>query len=681
MVYFKQEGNRLVVSYDSETLWIEPWGRDALRVRSTKESAMPQEQWALLDREATSGRIAVTESGACVQNGKIRAEVNEHGRITYFNAAGKVLLKEYWRYRVDNAPDDPDQGHGGTNVLPGVGCATQIAGREFHAILGGDYQLSARFESEPREKLFGMGQYQQPYLDLKNTVVELAQRNSQASVPFVLSDQGYGFLWNNPSVGQVEFCKNLTCWYASCTDVLDYWICAGDTPREIEEAYASVTGTVPMMPEWGMGFWQCKLRYQTQDELLRVAREYKRRGLPLDVIVIDYFHWPLQGDWCFDPAYWPDPQAMVDELKAMGIELMVSVWPVVDYRSRNFKEMKSKGLLLRNDRAFRMSLNFMGNTVATDCFHPEARAYFWDKIKKNYYDYGIRLFWLDEAEPEFTDYSFDIYRNYKGPHMKTGNFYPVQYAKTFYDGLTSEGEGNVINLLRCAWAGSQRYGALVWSGDIYSSFESMRAQVAAGLNMGIAGIPWWTTDIGGFFGGDPNDEGFRELFLRWFAYGTFCPVMRLHGNRVPQQPQVGTTGGAECLSGADNEVWSYGDEVYEVCKRYLTLRERMKPYISELMRQAHETGAPVMRTLFYEFPEDPRCWEVEDAYLFGADLLVAPVTEAGAQSRLVYLPAGASWTDAWTGERLEGGQTIVAAAPPDIIPVFFRDAFRLDFTL
>ena len=678
MVYFKKENNRLIVTYDGETLWLEPWGADALRVRSTKEPEMPQANWALLDRDATDGLIAVGENSAQIMNGRIRAEVDTYGRVTFYKD-DKVLLKEYWRHRVDNEEHDVTEAHGQSHQLPGVGCSIQIAGREFHAILGGDYEINVRFESEPKEKLFGMGQYQQSYLDLKNTVLELAQRNSQASVPFVLSDQGYGFLWNNPSVGQVEFCKNLTCWHASCSDVIDYWLCVGDTPREIEEKYASVTGTVPMMPEWGMGFWQCKLRYQTQEELLNVAREYKKRGLPIDLIVIDFFHWPKQGDWRFDPVYWPDPQAMVDELKEMGIELMVSVWPSVDYNSENFMEMKSKGMLLRNDRGFRVNLNFMGNTVFTDCFNPEAREYMWDKMKQNYYKHGIRVFWLDEAEPEFTEFSFDIVRNHLGPHMKNGNYYPVAYAKTFYDGLTQEGEESVINLLRCAWAGSQRYGALVWSGDIYSSFESMRAQVTAGLNMGIAGIPWWTTDIGGFIGGDPNDEAFRELFARWFAYGAFCPVMRLHGDRVPKKPQFGTTGGACCLSGADNEVWSYGPQIYEICKHYMNLRERMKPYIRTLMEEAHEKGTPVMRTLFYEFPEDKHSWDVEDAYLFGADMLVAPVTEAGAESREVYLPAGAKWTNAWTGEKYDGGQTITAAAPIDIIPVFFRDDFYIDF--
>ena len=206
--------------------------------------------------------------------------------------------------------------------------------------------------------------------------------------------------------------------------------------------------------------------------------------------------------------------------------------------------------------------------------------------------------------------------------------------------MEREGQKNIVNLLRCAWAGSQRYGALVWSGDIASSFESMRNQLAAGLNMGIAGIPWWTTDIGGFHGGDPNDPRFRELFARWFAWGAFCPVMRLHGDREPRQPQYGTTGGAACCSGAANEVWSYGEEVYEICRKYMELREKMRPYARMIMQEAHEKGTPVMRTLFYMYPDDSMCWDIEDEYLYGPNVLVAPILYAGQFSRSVYLPKG-----------------------------------------
>ena len=662
---FCVEGNALCYQLEAERLCITPWGENSFRVTSTKCARMPEERWALTqDVPQGKAQIRIEAMMASITNGRLTAIINNVGKIEYRNEKGELLLEEYLRNKNDM--------HSGTTS------SLMIDAREFKPLPGGDeYALKVRFISNPSEKIYGMGQYQQPYLDLKGMDLELAHRNSQASVPFMISSLGYGFLWNNPAVGRVNFGKNITTWEAVSTKKMDYWITAGDTPAMIEEAYASVAGTVPMMPDYAMGFWQCKLRYQTQEELLEVAREYRRRGLPVSVIVVDFFHWPLQGEWKFDPVYWPDPDAMIAELKEMGVELMVSIWPTVDYRSENFTEMKERGLLIRTDRGYPISMDFQGNTLHFDATNPKAREYVWEKAKKNYYSKGVKVFWLDEAEPEYTYYDYDNYRYFLGPDVQVGNIYPVMYAKTFFDGMKKEGQENIINLLRCAWAGSQRYGALVWSGDIMSSFESLRDQFAAGLNMGIAGIPWWTTDIGGFFGADAGDPKFHELLVRWFEYGTFCPVMRLHGYRWPIQPQVGTTGGATCLSGAPNEVWSYTDEVYEILKEYLFLREKMKPYITRIMRQAHEKGTPVMRPLFYDFPKDTRAWETEDAYLFGPDLLVAPVMYAGQTEREVYLPKGAVWTNYWTGEKLKGGQTVTTAAPLEQIPLFMRDGFVL----
>lgn len=663
---FRTEENRLIWRYDMEEVWIEAWGTNSFRVRATQMNSMLDEPWALLPQEPSSVAIDTNGQGASITNGKIKAAISPSGKITFYNQRNEILLQEYVRNR--------------TNINDFCS-ALNIDGREFKPILGGDYQLTMRFESNPNEKLYGMGQYQHPYLDLKHCTIELAHRNSQASVPFALSSLGYGFLWNNPAIGQVTFGKNITEWSALSTKQLDFWITAGDTPAEIEEAYANVTGKVPMMPEYAMGFWQCKLRYQTQEELLSVAREYKRRSLPISVIVIDYFHWPKQGDWRFDPEYWPDPEAMVKELQEMGIELMVSVWPTVDKTSENYSEMLKSGFLVRTDRGIRTTMDFLGDTVFYDPTHPGAREFVWQKAKQNYYDKGIKIFWLDEAEPEYSVYDFDIYRYHLGPNVQVGNIYPMMYAKTFYDGMTAEGQENVINLLRCAWAGSQRYGALVWSGDIDSSFESLRNQFKAGLNMGLAGIPWWTTDIGGFHGGNPDDPAFRECMIRWFQYGTFCPVFRLHGDREPHSEPLGTSGGGLCNSGADNEVWSYGEEAYDIFKQYMFIREKLRPYITQLMEAAHEKGTPPMRPLFYDFPDDPEAWNVEDAFMFGPDLLVAPIFFEGERARKVYLPKGSTWKEVHTGDIYEGGAWLQSNAPLEIIPLFLRNNANLPIEL
>ena len=662
--FFENHGNYLLYRYDCERVFIEAWGANSLRVRASKEYEMPEELWALDENNGTGKSvISIGAFEAEITNGNITAKVNNIGKISFYNQKGELFLEEYVRNRRD--------------MFAKTTSSLEVEAREFKPIIGGDYKLTMRFESDPAEKIFGMGQYQQNFLDLKGSELELAHRNSQASVPFYISSLGYGFLWNNPAIGKVNFNKNITSWVAESTKKLDYWITAADTPAEIEHAYADATGKVPMMPEYGMGFWQCKLRYQTQEELLEIAREYKKRQIPIDVIVVDFFHWPKQGDWRFDETYWPDPDAMIAELKEMGIELMVSVWPMVDYKSENFDEMMSKGLLTRVDKGVRIDNTYMGNTIQFDPTNPESREFVWGKCKKNYYDKGVKIFWLDEAEPEYSVYDFENYRYHMGPNVQVGNVYPAMYAKTFFDGMKEEGQDNIVNLLRCAWAGSQKYGALVWSGDIHSTFESLQNQFCAGLNMGIAGIPWWTTDIGGFFGANIEDESYHEVFVRWFEYGTFCPVMRLHGYRMPYQPQQGTTGGAECVSGAPNEIWSYGEEVYGICRKYIELREQMRPYIRNLMEKAHKSGDPVMRPLFYDFPQDKAVWGNESEYMFGPDILVAPVLSRGEKEKKVYLPEGSNWTDAWTGKKYEGGSTATVETPLNQIPLFTSNGYEL----
>ena len=667
MVYIAD--NKLIREYDGERMQIEAFGKNSLRVRVTRLKDFPEENWALLPQPEQGAKITLTRNekeaetqkvnseeriagdGAVMENGKIRVVLSKAGKLIFENSAGKTLLRELESDRHSS-----------------LGIRT----RELKTLSGGNFKASLKFASDPAEKLFGMGQYQNGIFNLKGSFLELAQRNSQASVPFVVSSLGYGFFWNNPAVGRASFGMNITEWEAESTKAIDFWITAGDTPAEIHAQYMAVTGKPPMMPEHGLGFWQCKLRYQTQEELLSVAREYHRRGVPLDVIVADFFHWTLEGTWAFDPEYWPDPEGMVRELEGMGTRLMVSVWPTVSVYAPDYQHMKEMGYLVSSESGVKINMLMIDPTSFTDMTSPGARKFVWDKLRENYYSKGIRDFWLDVAEPEYSSYDFENYRYHQGSVLEVGNQYPMWYAKMIYDGLTEAGEKDVVSLVRCAWAGSQRYGALVWSGDIPSTFASFKIQIVCGLQMAMAGIPWWTTDIGGFHDGDIRDPKFQELLIRWFQYGTFCPVMRLHGNRSPYKAPLSKTGGGRCASGAENEIWSYGEENYEIMKKYIELREELRPYTRRLMQEASETGAPVMRPLFYEFPEDEKVWEIKDQFLFGEKYLVAPVTEYGAREREVYLPAGARWTEQSTGKTCEGGRTVLADAPLDVIPVFVR---------
>lgn len=671
---------KLIRKFRGETLMIEAWGPDALRVRVTRLPEFSGENWALLDREPEDAEIFVSrrEEGqaelqeqkvnsaerieddeACIQHGKLRAIVDKQGKLIFENSLGKRLFSEYEAGRHSSL---------------------RLNSRELKGLSGGNFRGSLRLEPEKGEKLYGMGQYQNGLFDLKGSVLELAQRNSQITVPFVVSSRGYGFFWNNPAIGRATFGNNMTLWEAENTRQLDFWVTAGDSPKEILNHYMEVTGMPSVMPEHGLGFWQSKLRYRTQEELLSVAREYHRRGVPLDVIVADFFHWTLEGTWAFDPQYWPNPKAMTEELRKMGTKLMVSVWPTVSLYAPDYKEMDENNFLIRTEKGVNINKFMIDPTSFLDATNPEARQYLWSKIHKNYVSYGITDFWLDVAEPEYNSYDYENFRYYKGTAEEVGNEYPTCYTRIFYEGLKNEGLDSV-NLVRCAWAGSQRYGALVWSGDILSTFEALKNQVVCGQQMAMCGIPWWTSDIGGFYDGNVEDPKFQELLIRWFEFGVFCPVMRLHGHRRPLKPALSTSGGGRCGSGADNEIWSFGEENYEKMKAQIELRESLRDYTRALMEETHKTGSPVMRPLFYEFPEDERSWETKEEYLYGDKLLVAPVTEYGQRQKTVYLPKGGCWTDAFSGQVYEGGMEVTVEAPLCRIPVFIREDGLTEETL
>lgn len=585
--------------------------------------------------------------------------MNESGIIAFFKDDERVLY-EYNRFY-------------GTPLTKESRCL-KVEAREFSGLASDSYRLTARFERNEGERIYGCGQYQHPYLDLKGCTLELLQRNSQVSIPFALSNKGYGFLWNNPASGRVSFGKNLTEWVADETDELDYWITVDDTPAKLVENYTAVVGRAPVLSSDYLGFWQCKLRYRTPDEVLGVVRKYQELGIHLDIIIIDFFHWPYQGSYRFDEEYWPKDKvkAMVDEIHSYGTKIIVSVWPSVDKRSENYQEMLELGYLTRTDRGTIETYDYQGECATIDVFNPDARAYLWNKLKENYKSLGIDYFWLDNAEPDSAVYQPDNMRYFTGRSAKVGLEFPKNYLKVVGEGAVKDGGEVPLSLIRCAWVGSQKYGAVLWSGDVPSTFEAFRDQLTAGLNVGIAGIPWWNTDIGGFMTDDVNDPEFKELLLRWFGFGTFSPLMRLHGDRGPYDiPALDNRdfGGGYLHTGQDNEIWSYGEEEQKIMTNYIRLRESMKDYIAGLMKEASVNGSPVIRTMFYEFPEDEKCWECEDQYMFGPDYLVAPVFEYGARERRLYLPAG-KWENIFTKEVLEGGCEVTVPAPIDQIPVF-----------
>jgi len=666
MVTFHRSRSGIEVGHRHEVLTVEAWGSDSVRVRAA-QFRIPAESYGALDAVAPEGpqpEITIDGDRAVLVHGEVtvgvtfdRAAAYAEPLLTFSRTStGAELLAEsrehFW--------------------MPGA--------RYYQGNRSGAYEIHQQFAAYNGERLFGMGQRTHGRLDIKGVSLDLVQRNGEVSIPFVLSSRGYGLLWNVPAVGRVEFGDDATRWRADQAREIDYWFTAAPTPATILARYADATGHAPDLPSWASGFWQSKLRYRTQDELLGVAREHHRRGLPLSVIVADYFHWSAMGDYRFDETEWPDPRAMVDELRELGVELMVSIWPSVSPLSENFATFRDDGLLVGSDQGveFHQTIADKGMTTPMpvafyDPTNPRTRDYVWDIVRRNYLDLGIRVFWLDACEPELNPAHPRNLALYAGPGAEVAGIYPRDNALLFAKGMAAASQERTVLLCRSAWAGSQKYGAAVWSGDIPATWDSLRRQVRAGLGVAVSGIPWWTTDIGGFHGGDARDPAYQELMIRWFQFGAFCPLFRLHGDREPRTPT------SYAQTGGPNEVWSFGDEAYEIISGLLHLRERLRPYIHEQMSEAARSGLPPMRPLFVDYPGDKRSWEIDDEFLFGPDILVVPVTQAGQRSRDVYLPEGTRWVDTATGDIVPGGEVRDVDTPIERIPVFTREGADVPF--
>ena len=458
---FREESKTLVWEKNHETVLIQPWGKDSLRVRSTMSPGIVDTPGALLSPVTLEPRIEIHDNGALIQNGKIKAEISKDGQISFSKSTDDTVLLEEVNIRYGHPP------------------------RYYKSVSSDLFRLEATFNAYEGERLYGLGQHQHGFLDQKGCVIELSQRNTEVCIPFLLSSRGYGFLWNNPAIGRVELSRNRTRWSAEAARQIDYLVITGDSFSEIMNRYADATGHIPMLPEWAAGFWQCKLRYRTQEELMSVAREYKRRGLPLSVIVTDFFHWTMQGDWKFDPTCWPDPTGMVSELEEMNVKLMVSIWPTVNENSVNFREMHERGLLVRTERWGHVTSSFFDTKSEgpiylpfSDSPTPPPREFLWEQVRENYYRHGIKVWWLDSCEPEANDTCDpDNLRYHIGNGLEVGCIYPFMHQQAFYEGMKSEGESDIVLPCRSACAGSQRYGAPVWDGDVRSAFDALPAQL------------------------------------------------------------------------------------------------------------------------------------------------------------------------------------------------------------
>jgi alpha-D-xyloside xylohydrolase len=542
------------------------------------------------------------------------------------------------------------------------------------------YEVGATFASPDDEHYYGLGQNQEGRLDHRGQEVRCWSQYNAAGgeswcVPLLVTNKGYGILWDNSSKTTIEPGFNeVTQWSSEVGDRVSFFVIAGKDTDEIYSGYRLLTGATPLLPKGAYGFIQSKQRYSTQDEVLAVAKGYRERHLPADVLVVDWFYYTKMGQMDFDSRYWPDPAAMNRELQSMGFQTMISVWPRFVPGSRYYDQLAKNGWLIHLADGTPMTTNGLpeNHTGANiDTTNPDAGKFLWDAIHQNLIAKGFTSIWTDETEPDIPPNGAYLH---VGPGTEYFNVYPLFHTAAVYDGMRRDMKTRALILARAAYTGAQRNGTIFWSSDISPTWDALKRQVPAGLDATASGLPYWCNDVGGFQGLpavhhparppliDPSDargnvgdyDDYPELYVRWYEYGAFEPIFRTHGTRTY------------------NEVWSYGKQAEPILEKYLRLRYQLMPYIYSLAWKSYSTGAPYTRALFMNFPSDPKVAGLGDEYMFGPALLVAPVTDQGATSRPVYLPAGTDWYNYWTNEKLHGGQTIEADAPIDTIPLFVK---------
>ena len=696
----QEENGKFVLARDNRTIVLEPYGPGIVRITLSriKSDALGSPGYGIVGKPSATGWSHTQDSEGydVIRSAKLTVriapqnqpaprrlpldQINQSLRAHYFpgdysrnapfedsifisDASGKSLLT-MWRWAM--VPQRPDAGVGETSKIDDAG-----------------YRVSATFDSPTNEHYYGLGQQQQGFLDLRDHRIDCWHDydgigGENVCVPFMVSNLGYGLIWDNPSKTTVNLGVNQqNVWSSDVGDRVSFFVIAGERSDEIYQGYRQICGITHMLPKAAYGYIQSKAIYPTQEQALDIAKGYRDRKLPLDILVVDFLNMTKQGEMDLDPNRWPDPAAMNRQLHSMGINTLLSVWPHYASDTQFYDMLRQKGWLIHSADGTPDPGHFaqvIGPNI--DTTNPEAARWWWEKIRDRYVKpYGFDYIWLDETEPDI-DPSNDFF--FVGSGKRYYNIYPLFHTASVYDGFRRDfGDGHrVMSLVRAAYLGAQSNASVFWSSDIYSTWDMLKRSIPTGLNFTASGMPYWDTDIAGFFSplipkdyhaahkplvdaSDSTDnidgyEDYPELFVRWFQWGTFQPVMRAHGERM------------------HNEVWAYGKQAETILSKYLRLRYQLMPYIYSLGYNSYLTGAPFTRALFMDFPNDPKVTNIPDEYMFGPAFLVAPVTEQGATSRSIYLPAGSDWYNYWTNERIKGGQTITVPAPIDTIPLFVR---------
>ena len=606
--------------------------------------------------DKTSFEVAEADGVVAVKTALLTVRLNQQtGLVSFATRGGKLLLQEGAQDSLFTPTTD--------NGQPA-------------------YRVQQRFKLSAAEGIYGLGQFQDGIMNWRNHGVKLRQVNQFVANPFLVSTAGYGILWDNYSTTLFRDNTAGASFSAALGDCSDYYFVFGQTMDGTVAGYRALTGAAPMFGKWVFGFWQCRERYKSQDELLDVVKKYRALRVPLDNIVQDWQYWGTDNHYWnsteFGNPNFPHPQAMVDAVHAQNAHLMISVWPSFGDKTAIFQELKQAGLLY----------DFKnwppdGGVRVYDAFSPKARDILWSYMNKNLFTKGIDAWWLDASEPEQFDREgrMDSTQTALGTFRRVRNAFPLQHNKGVFEHQRAASSAKrVFILTRSAFAGQQRYGAATWSGDIQGSWEVLRKQISGGLNFSLAGIPYWTTDIGGFFTGKTYplgvaDPAFQELYVRWFQFGAFSPLFRSHGTDTPR------------------EIYQFGqkgDWAFDAQAKFVDLRYRLLPYIYSLSSKVTRQGYTLMRGLPMDFTVDPKVFNIDNQFMFGPSVLVSPVTTAqytqkaadatqkgttdfsSIKSQSLYLPRSAGWYDFWTGEKLTGGQTISRPTPIDLMPLHVR---------
>ena len=616
------------------TLKLQVFAPNIVRVAYSLSNSVPpwSNSFSVITPPATgSWPLTSTSTNVILNTGRLQVRVSiASGAVGFYDINGNPLLLE--------APG------GGKSLIS--------------AMAGGGVTLASQqqFLTVPGEGLYGLGQHQGGMMNYANTTVVLQQKNpGESDVPVLFSSLGHGIFWDNPAITDVTFGTNSTVtWASQAATSVNYYFMYGPQPDAVIANYRYLTGAVPMFGKWAWGYWQSKNAYNSQAQLISVENQYRTSNIPIDNIVQDWMYWNPNpwGSDVFNATGYPNVSQLMQTLHNNNIHMMISKWARFDQGTyANYLQLSNAGALYPELTSTTPDAQYY------DAFNPTGRQIYWQQVSNDLYSLGIDGWWLDASEPELSG-NWGEYANYTtaaGSGAAVYNAYPLMHTTTLYQGQRSASSNKrVFILTRSAYAGQQRNAAVTWSGDINSTWASFALQIPAGLNFSVSGIPYWNTDIGGYQdnNGTPTTAAYAELFTRWFQYGAFCPMFRVHGQNFGK------------------EMWQFPTNTEAILVNFDQLRYHLLPYIYSVAWMVTTNGYTMLRPLVMDFGRDSNVDYIPDQYMFGPAIMVNPVTQAGATNRNVYLPGGTTWYDFWTGLTYSGGQSNTAAAPITEMPLY-----------